>query len=358
MITKQKTEKPVVLILAGGKGERFWPRSRESSPKQLQKVYSNKTLLRETIDRALTLTDISRIYIGTNDFLKKSILKTEKILNPNNFIIEPEGKNTAPIIALASLYFKKNYNDPIQVVLSADAYVNPIKDFTGDLRRALEQISDHLMLLGIKPNRPETGYGYISIGNGVVESIFRVKSFHEKPDLKNALKYMKKKNFFWNPGMFIWKTSSILEEFEKYAPYILHPLVKAYEKGKKTELEAVFRSLPSEAIDTAILEKSTKIMMLKANFQWDDVGSWLSLERVLPGDDTGNFHIGKNSFYFKATGNISTSPKELVVFLGVNDLVLVEEEDVTLVSSKKGIGDIKLLLAEFRKNKDLQKYTK
>jgi len=129
MNTVNKTEKPVVLILAGGKGERFWPRSRESSPKQLQKVYSNKSLLRETIDRALTLTDISRIYIGTNEILKKSILKTEKYLKSTNFIVEPEGKNTAPIIALASLHFEKIYNNVTQIVLSADAYVHPIKDF-------------------------------------------------------------------------------------------------------------------------------------------------------------------------------------------------------------------------------------
>lgn len=133
---------------------------------------------------------------------------------------------------------------------------------------------------------------------------------------------------------------------------------KAMEKGKKLEVGSVFRSLPSEAIDTAILEKSTKILMLKADFHWDDVGSWLSLERVLPGEESGNFHIGRKSIHFKSTGNISSSKKELVVFLGVNDIVLVEEEDVTLISTKKSIGDIKLLLAEFKKNKDLQKYLK
>jgi mannose-1-phosphate guanylyltransferase len=352
-----KSEKPVVLILAGGKGERFWPRSRETSPKQLQKVYSNKTLLRETIDRALTITDISRVYIGTNQFLKKAILKIESKFPKDNFIIEPEGKNTAPIIALASLYFERVYGDPIQIVLSADAYVNPISAFTENIYDAIQLASESLVLLGASPTRPETGYGYISVGSKVGNG-FKVKSFHEKPDLKNAVKFLKKKNFFWNPGIFVWKNSVILSEFDNYAPYILNPLKKSFPFSKKEQLESVFKQLPGEAVDTAIMEKSTKILMVKTDFQWDDVGSWLSLERVLEGDTQNNFHVGKKSYHFKSGGNISLSKKEMVVFLGVHDLILVEEDDVILVSSKKGITDIKLLLAEFKKNKDLQKYLK
>ncbi len=346
-----------MLILAGGKGERFWPRSRESSPKQLQKVYSQKTLLRETIDRALTITDLSRIYIGTNSFLKKAILKMETRFPKENFILEPEGKNTAPIIALASLFFEKKFGDPIQVVLSADAYVNPLSEFTTNIQESILVASESLVLLGAKPNRPETGYGYLSVGSAQGNG-FKVKSFHEKPDLKNAIKFIKKKNFYWNPGIFVWRTSVILSEFEKYAPYILNPLKKSFPFSKKEELNSVFKLLPSEAIDTAIMEKSTKIFMVKATFQWDDVGSWLSLERVMQGDSKNNFAIGKRSFHFKSTGNISLTKKAMIVFLGVDDLILVEEEDVLLISSKKGIADIKLLLAEFKKNKDLQKYLK
>jgi mannose-1-phosphate guanylyltransferase len=352
-----KSDKPVILILAGGKGERFWPKSRESSPKQLQKVYSQKTLLRETIDRALTLTDLSKIYIGTNQFLKRAILKIEPKFPKDNFILEPEGKNTAPIIALASLFFERKYGDPIQVVLSADAYVNPISEFTSNIKDSILVAAESLVLLGAKPNRPDTGYGYLSVGSALGNG-FKVKSFHEKPDLKNALKFIKKKNFYWNPGIFVWRTSVILSEFEKYAPYILNPLKKSFPFTKKEDLSSVFKLLPSEAIDTAIMEKSTKILMVKTTFQWDDVGSWISLERVMQGDAQNNYAIGKKSFHFKATGNISLTKKELVVFLGVQDLILVEEDDVILVSSKKGITDIKLLLAEFKKNKDLQKYLK
>jgi mannose-1-phosphate guanylyltransferase len=358
MVKSLLPEKPVVLIMAGGKGERFWPRSRESSPKQLQKVYSNQTLLRETINRALTLTDITRIYIGTNTELKKAILKTEKKFPPQNFIIEPEGKNTAPIVALASLFFQRKYGNPVQVVLSADAFIQPEKEFTKTIREAILCAENNLMLLGIRPNRPETGYGYISAGASLDTGGFKVKGFYEKPDLKTALKYIKRKNFYWNPGIFIWRTEVILTEFEKYAPYILNPLKKAFPFQTKGELEAIFKRLPSEPVDISILEKSSSILMMKASFDWDDVGSWLSLERVLPGDDAGNFHIGQGVFHFKSKGNISSVKKQMLVFLGVEDMIVVEEDDLLFLASKTGVKDIKQLIAEFRKNKALQKYLK
>ena len=348
-------DKPVVLIMAGGKGERFWPRSRASTPKQLQKVYSNKTLLKETIDRALTLTSIDRIFIGTNAALKKSILQLEKGFPEKNFILEPEGKNTAPIVALASLYFKQKFGNPTQIVLSADAFINPVNEFTKTMKLAIQEAEENLVLLGIKPVRPETGYGYIATGKPTKHGM-EVKGFFEKPDFKVAVKYLKKKNFYWNPGIFIWKTDFILSEFAKHAHYILTPLKNKFPFANFGELSAAFKLLPSEAIDTAIMEKSSLIRMVKASFDWDDVGSWLSLERVLKGDVNGNHHTGKGSFHFHAKGNISSTQKELVTFLGVEDLIVVEEDDVLFISSKSGIKDIKLLLSELKKNRSLQKY--
>lgn len=351
-------EKPVVLIMAGGRGERFWPRSRESTPKQLQKIYSNKTLLRETIDRALTITDISRIFIGTNPELKQAILKSEPKFPKSNFILEPERKNTAAIVAFSSLFFQEKFGNPIQVVLSADAYIYPVKEFTKTIKDAIRCAKDSIVLLGIKPNRPETGYGYISTGRSVENGCLKVNGFVEKPDLKKAIRYVKKKNFYWNPGIFIWETEKILSEFQKHAPYILNPLKKAAPKFEWNELQNAFKKLPSEPVDIAILEKSSSLIMLKASFQWDDVGSWLSLARVLPSDDSENYHIGKKVLHFKSKGNISSAQKELVVFLGVDDVIVVEEKDVLFVSSKSGVKDLKNLLEEFKKNKSLQKYLK
>lgn len=350
-----KDSKPVVLIMAGGKGERFWPRSRISTPKQLQKVYSNKTLLRETIDRALTLTTLDRIFIGTNANLKKAILKQEKSFPEKNFILEPEAKNTAPIIALASLYFRQKFGNPLQIVLSADAYINPVSEFTKTMKAAIAEAESGLVLLGVKPDRPETGYGYIAAGKSTSHG-FEVKGFFEKPDVKLAAKYVKKKNFYWNPGIFIWKTDTIISEFERHAPYVLNPLKSNFPYNNFGALSNAFKLIPSEAIDTAIMEKSSSIRMVKATFGWDDVGSWLSLERVLSGDEGGNHHMGRGVHYFNSSGNISSTRKELVTFLGVDDLIVVEEDDVLLITSKKGVKDIKQLLAEMNKNRSLQKY--
>jgi mannose-1-phosphate guanylyltransferase len=348
-------EKPVVLIMAGGKGERFWPRSRTSSPKQLKKVYSNKTLLKETIDRALTVTSIDRIFIGTNASLKKAILEQEKSFPESNFILEPEGKNTAPIIALASLHFQKMFGDPVQIVLSADAFIEPVKEFTKTLKIAIKEAESNLVLLGVKPNRPETGYGYISAGKST-GSAYVVKEFVEKPDSKTATKYIKKDNFYWNPGIFLWKTSIIIEEFRSYSPDIIEPLLNGFPFKNLGSLADVFRILPSTPIDIAIMEKSKRISMVPATFQWDDVGSWISLERILPEGKDGNHHQGKEVFYHNAKGNISSVKKELIAFLGVDNLVVVEEEDVLLISSVEGLDGIKNMLSQMRKNRSLQKY--
>ncbi|MCE9500959.1 MAG: mannose-1-phosphate guanylyltransferase, partial [Leptospira sp.] len=185
---------------------------------------------------------------------------------------------------------------------------------------------------------------------------FQVKGFFEKPDLKTAAKYIKKENFFWNPGIFIWKTETILSEFSKYAPYILNPLKSAFPFKNPGELGQVFKLIPSEAIDTAIMEKSNLIRMVRAGFKWDDVGSWLSLARVLPGDNQGNHHIGKGVYYYKSKNNISVTGKEMVTFLGVEDLIVVEEEDVLFISTRSKVGEIKTFLGELRKNRSLQKY--
>ncbi|WCL51403.1 mannose-1-phosphate guanylyltransferase [Leptospira sp. GIMC2001] len=341
--------------MAGGKGERFWPRSRTNTPKQLRKVYSNKTLLRETIDRALTLTSLDRIFIGTNAVLKKAILEQEKSFPEKNFIIEPEGKNTAPIIALASLHFQKLFNDPVQVVLSADAFIEPAKEFTKTVKIAIGEASNNLVLLGIKPNRPEIGYGYIATGKAQ-GSALEVKEFVEKPDIKTAGKYIKKPNFYWNPGIFVWKTSMILDEFRKYCPEIIGPLERGFPFKNLGGLGEAFRLIPSLPVDIAIMEKSKSIAMVPASFQWDDVGSWLSLERILPSSKEGNQHQGKETVYYNSKGIVSSVRKDLVAFLGVENLVVVEEEDVLFVSSKDGLNDIKSMLAQMKKNRSLQKY--
>jgi len=346
--------------MAGGRGERFWPRSTEKCPKQLQKVYSNKTLLEETIARAETVTDRSHIFVGCNDKLKKAILKTHKILKPANFIVEPEGRNTAPIIALAALHFEKKFPGHPHIVLSADHFITPLSEFRHTIKEALTVAEDGwLVTLGVKPNRPDTNYGYIATGTEMeVTGAHKIDSFVEKPDQDRAIEYFKKDNYFWNSGIFIWKGSTILDEFSTHAPAILDPLKSSYHSP--SELKKNFMKVPSEPVDIAILEKSKRIAMVRASFTWDDVGSWMSLERIVEGDVGGNVLVpsdvkshlvARDSFR-----NILLTKRRLVALLGVSDTVIVEEGDVLFVSSREAIGKIKSMLGELRKNPSLQKY--
>ncbi len=355
-------EKPVVLIMAGGKGERFWPRSREKSPKQLQKVYSHRTLLEETLVRARGITDSSRIFIGCNGSLKKAILASHKGIKPENFVVEPEGRNTAPIVALAALQLERKFPGSVQVVMSADHFISPVQEFKKTITRAYRAAREGwLVTLGVPPSRPETGYGYIEAGKEMAGLDARsIHSFVEKPDLNRAMKYIKRENYYWNSGIFIWSGETILSEFRQHAPEILDPLEKSYRST--AALKKSFQKIPSQPVDIAILEKSKKIAMVPATFTWDDVGSWLSLERISRADRDGNILSpveGKGElFVHDATGNIVSSSHKLVAMLGVHDLILVEDDGVLFVSSRSSVSEIKSMMGRMRENPSLQKYLK
>ena len=353
-----KMIQPIILIMAGGVGERLWPMSRASKPKQLQKIYSNNSLLKETIQRASQITNVENIFIGTNDFLKGEILKKEPSFPKDNFIIEPEAKNTAAIVALATLKFQERFgSERIQIILSADAFINSTPEFVKTIQVALNQAEkDFLVLLGIKPNRPETDYGYIKINKDKLENgSYIVENFYEKPDFEKAKAYIQDESFFWNPGIFIWKNKVILDELKKHAFHIINPIEK--DLSLSDNITKSFSQIPSEPIDKAVLEKTDRIKVVPASFIWDDVGSWNSLERISSLDKDSNCHIGSEVFYFNSRGNTSISKKSLVTFLGVENLIVVETEDVTLVSHKDSIGNIKKMLQALKKNKTLQKFT-
>lgn len=356
-----KTNKPVVLIMAGGKGERFWPRSRSRNPKQLQKVYSNKTLLDETIDRARTITSLDRIFVGCNDELKKATLKTHRRLKANQFIVEPEGRNTAPIVALAALHFEKRFPGSVHVVLSADHYISTLAQFKTTLQKAVKAAENEMLVtLGVRPNRPETGYGYIQIGEKLNNiPAHKIKSFKEKPSTKIAKKYLTQGNqYYWNSGIFIWKGSRILTEFERHAPEILTPLKDSFTSQKK--LKQIFSKIPSEPVDTAIMEKSNNLAVVEASFVWDDVGAWTALDRICEHDRDQNVFFTDSKKAKLATrdskGNIIVSSKPLVSLLGMQDLILVEEEDILFLANKQSIADIKEFMKDMKSKAALQKF--
>ncbi len=362
--TPSKKKEVLVIILAGGVGERFWPRSGKKHPKQLHKIHSSKTLLEETLLRARAITKNNHIFIACNSHLSKIILKTHKSIRPENFILEPEGRNTAPIIALVALILEKKYPHAIHVILSADHYISSLSSFIKNIKKAIESAtSDQLITLGITPTRPETQYGYIEIkdiihSNGAPLSPQKILSFKEKPDFITAKEYFQNGHFLWNSGIFIWKGKTILEEFEKHAPNILIPLKQMLEK--KT-LKTHFHKLPKTPIDIAILENSKRIMVVPANFQWDDLGSWNSLERVLPKDKNGNIFfapLSQSSHFIEleARENIIASQRGLVALLGVEDMVVVQEGEILFIAHRKALDKIKVLLASIKANPSLQKY--
>ena len=349
----RKANRPVVLIMAGGKGERFWPRSRVSHPKQLQKVYSSRTLLEETILRARTVTDDSRIFIGCNAELKKAILKTHKGIKASQFVVERE------------------FPGAVHVVLSADHYISPLKAFVSTLRKAIVTARSGegwLVTLGVRPNRPETGYGYIAAGEmlsedaGAGTAAHAIQSFVEKPDEQRARDYLGRGNYYWNSGIFIWSGPHIVAEFQKHAPDIIGPLEadSTFKSAKK--LAKVFPQIPDRPVDVAIMEKSQRIAMIPAEFAWDDVGSWLSLRRIAEPDEAGNLVISTGKAARIAAKdsreNLVVTDKKLVALLGVENLVLVEEKDLLFLARADKIDQIKEFIGTFKSNPTLQKFLK
>ncbi|MCS7204490.1 MAG: sugar phosphate nucleotidyltransferase [Leptospiraceae bacterium] len=359
-----KSELPIVVIMAGGKGERFWPKSTESKPKQLQKIYSHKTLLEETLQRAYSLTEKELVFIGCNKELKKAIQK-ELGLKDKQFIVEPFGKNTAPIVALSSLILEEKYPDRVHVVLSADHYIYPLNEFKKTIQKAIELAKqNYLVTCGIIPTRPEIGYGYIQKGNSIQELGYYVTKFHEKPEISKALEYVKK-GFYWNSGIFIWKGKKIIEAFEQYAGEILQPIREGYKSASK--LQKAFESIPELPIDIAIMEKAKDVAVVESSFVWDDVGSWLSLERIYQNDkdktdDKQNILLlpkKAHHLMFDSHNNIvSVETPKFIAFLGMENVVIVETEKVLFVAKKDRLSDIKNLIKEIKQNPTLHPFIK
>ena len=354
----------VVLILAGGRGERFWPRSSKQKPKQLQEIYSQKTLLAETLERAQLLTREEHIFIGCDAHFQKAILKRHPELSKQAFIIEPQGRNTAPMIALAALELEKRFPGAIHVVMPADHYITPQVDFIKTLKKAIQTASKNfLVTLGIVPKFPNSQYGYIQAGEviekGKEPGTRKILSFTEKPDKATAEKYLAQGDYFWNSGIFIWSGKLILSEFQKLAPEIIAPLKAAMGNPRKFMLN--FKQIPKLPIDIAIMEKSSNAAVVTADFQWDDLGSWTSLERVLKKDAKGNIFFtrqnkGTHLASLESSGNIIALDQGLVALLDVQDLVLVQEGKIIFVAQRKSLDKIKEFLEQMRKNPSLQEY--
>lgn len=345
------------VILAGGRGERFWPLSTAKRPKQLLSLVGDKTMLVQAIDRLHGLIPKERVLIVTNRDLVDATRRAAPGLPPENIVGEPVGRDTAPAVALAAALVKARDPRGVFCILTADHVIGHVDIFQATLRDALERAmrEDVLITIGIPPTEPATGYGYVHIGDSVNEdggTLFnKVVRFVEKPDRTTAEKYVESGEYMWNSGMFIWSVTSIEKALFAYRPVIasiIDPLCMAAQSGKLDKLlDDVFPLAEKISIDYAVMEKADNIIAARGSFAWDDVGSWTALENHFPQDDLGNIRIGECEV-LDATHNIVYSHGRLTALIGVKDLIVVQAPDVTLVCPRDRAQDIKQLVVSLR----------
>ncbi len=359
--------KRTAVIMAGGSGERFWPLSRKKRPKQLLNLNrDDKTMIQESIDRIEPLIKPDDIFIITGKALLEPIREALPQLPAQNVIAEPAKKNTAPCLALAAGFIKERYkndyseNEISIAVLTADQKISPNDKFIETVKSALKYVEKNPVLstIGIIPSRPETGYGYIEINekfsNDEVAEIKPVKAFREKPDTNTAIKYLESGNYLWNSGMFFWRLDTFKNSMIECIPEIgngIDKIARVY-KGKTDidfecpfqDINDIFNNFPGISIDYALMEKASNVVVTKALFDWDDIGSWDALERYKEKDVNGNVKIGKsintdtnNSIIV----NNSKGNKILVSTLGLEHMAVVVTDDAILVCPKDKVQDVK-----------------
>lgn len=355
--------KVTALIMAGGKGERFWPRSRMVCPKQFIDVTGcGKTMLQLTVERILPLVDIRDIYIVTNERYKDIVRAQINHIPEENILCEPVGRNTAPCIGLGAIHMLKKEEDAVMLVLASDHLIKEDDLFRKILMDAINIAEEgkNMVTIGISPNAPETGYGYIKRDSKVKKGIAdAVECFVEKPDRNTAERYLKSGEYFWNSGMFVWKASTILDAIHRFMPDIYEGLerirISIGTPQEKRILDEVFTAMRSESIDFGIMEKAENVYVIPGSFGWDDVGSWLALERIGDIDKEGNITSG-NIISVNTDGCIIEAEDRLVATVGLKDIVIVDTEDIILVGDKEKMEDIKLLLERLKSDKNNSKY--
>lgn len=343
------------LIMAGGRGERFWPKSRRNMPKQfLSLTDDGKTMIQMTVERILPLVKMEDIFIATNKDYKKLVMEQLPGIPEGNILCEPVGRNTAPCVGMGAIYIQKKYKDAIMLVLPSDHLIKFNNMFLNILNDACEVSGNgrNLVTIGIAPTYPETGYGYIKFDPKKMEGrAYAVERFVEKPNVERAKEYLDTEEYLWNSGMFVWKLSSILHNIEKLMPDVYRGLEKISDQigtEQETEtLEKEFRNMPSQSIDYGIMEKAQDIFILPGAFGWDDVGSWLAVERIKRSNELGNV-VNGNIITVKTKNCIIQGDRKLIATVGLEDMIIVDTEDATLICAKDSTSDIKKVLENLK----------
>ncbi len=351
------------VIMAGGIGSRFWPMSRTSLPKQFHDILgTGSTLIQQTFERFLSICPAENIIVVTSTIYKDLVLDQLDGIKEENILLEPSRRNTAPCIAYAAHRIKKENKDAVMIVAPSDHLVLKENAFNKTIETAIDQAlnSGNLVTLGIKPSRPDTGYGYIQFEDdpdSELEQVRKVKTFTEKPDIDLAREFIHSGDFYWNSGIFIWTLDSILRAFAQFLPEV-NDLFVDIESSLATEKESeaianVYSMSESISVDYGILEKAKNVNVVLSDFGWSDLGTWGSLFSQIKKDKENNAVVGKNVVLNNSADNMINVPEnKLVVIQGLNDFILVDTNDVLLVCPKDDEQKIKQIVNDLKINKN------
>ncbi|WP_054694976.1 mannose-1-phosphate guanylyltransferase [Syntrophomonas palmitatica] len=353
--------KIVPVIMAGGKGERFWPKSRQNLPKQFLRLVGEQSMLQQTVRRMEKMVSLNDIHIVTAEEYAGLVTSQLPDLPEDNIILEPVGRNTAPCVGLAAALLAGRYgHEAIMLVLPSDHLILNEQEFLEVLEAAIKGASSPgspLVTLGISPSGPETGYGYIKAGTplniNLKYPVYQVDRFVEKPDLDTARHYISTGSYYWNSGMFIFQVSAILREMQSHLPEMLEVLQLIAGSSEFNEtLRREYPKLNPISIDYGIMEKAEKALVIPGNFGWDDVGSWTSLERIASSNDN-NIIRGNVTAVDCQDCIIEAGDRRLVAVLGVKDLIVVDTEDATLICPKDRAQDVRKILQQLKQKQQV-----
>ncbi len=349
------------VIMAGGVGSRFWPRSRERTPKQLLEIVGSGTMIQNTVNRIESLIPSDRILVVTNQLQSEAVQHQLSSLPSKNIIVEPVGRNTAPCIGLAAYQVRRSDPNGVMVILPADHIIRNRDEFLRvvEIAQRVADETNALITIGIKPTHPETGYGYIQIDEEhsernpyFADGVCRVKTFAEKPNLETAERFLRSGDFLWNSGMFVWKANAILSEIEMHLPDLYTQLMSVDAASDTPQyhdtLETAYGLIRGISVDYGVMEKAGNVFVIKGDFGWSDVGSWDEVVRLSPRDAEGNALRGK-VILKDASRNYIDAGDKVVAAVGVEDLIIITTDDAILVCKKGRSQDVKEVVDYIRR---------
>ncbi|MEY7999357.1 mannose-1-phosphate guanylyltransferase [Clostridium sp. Mt-5] len=350
------------LILAGGKGTRLFPLSRAKNPKQFLKIINDKSFLQNTVDRIIPLVDKKNIYVVTNEEYIDKVQEELPDISTENIFAEPENKETATCIGFSAVKLLKKDPDATMIILPSDHYIENKKVFLDTISQAV-QIAEKrkgLVTMGIKPTRPETGYGYIEMGEriNINSATFKVERFLEKPNIEVTKDLLLKGTYLWNSGIFVWRADVFLREMQKYLPKMYKCMLSVYQSLNTEQEEEIikeqYKIIDGISVDFGIMQKTRKAYVIKCNFFWDDIGTFTALGRLFKNFDGNNV---KGNAVLQSSENCTVFGNDkLIIMFGVKDLIVIDCKDVLLIMDKNKDQELKYLVDILKNKSNFKKY--